>query len=221
MTGYKDKKGDIQYQIGVYFVSKTNLGIGQKVGEFSDFSFLAPQNFDKFIEKVKNLQLSEEELEKIKAQREKEIDESLKRLNNDIYQNETGLGENDRVYLVAASIIATLGIPNKIPPLEKDDLKSQDFEGGRDGDILLGRIKAFLNEKNIPKNKRDLIVRTLANTILSDNINRVENGETQLKRVFGKIVDDLGIYYKIGLTTDFTGKLFNEMYGWLGFSQIT
>lgn len=33
------------------------------------------------------------------------------------------------------------------------------------------------------------------------------------------IVDDLGIYYKIGLTTDFTGKLFNEMYGWLGFSQ--
>jgi hypothetical protein len=29
----------------------------------------------------------------------------------------------------------------------------------------------------------------------------------------------LGIYYKIGLTTDFTGKLFNEMYGWLGFSQ--
>lgn len=52
-----------------------------------------------------------------------------------------------------------------------------------------------------------------------DNINKVVNGETQLKRVFSKIVDDLGIYYKIGLTTDFTGKLFNEMYGWLGFSQ--
>ena len=31
--------------------------------------------------------------------------------------------------------------------------------------------------------------------------------------------DDLGIYYKIGLTTDFTGKLFNEMYSWLGFTQ--
>ena len=27
------------------------------------------------------------------------------------------------------------------------------------------------------------------------------------------------LYYKIGLTTDFTGKLFNEMYSWLGFSQ--
>ena len=29
----------------------------------------------------------------------------------------------------------------------------------------------------------------------------------------------MGIYYKIGLTTDFTGKLFNEMYNWLGFTQ--
>uniref|UniRef100_UPI00388D581A HsdM family class I SAM-dependent methyltransferase n=1 Tax=Treponema sp. TaxID=166 RepID=UPI00388D581A len=51
------------------------------------------------------------------------------------------------------------------------------------------------------------------------NINKVENNESQLKRVFTKIVDDLGIYYKIGLTTDFTGRLFNEMYNWLGFSQ--
>jgi len=219
MTGYKDKKGEIHYQIGVYFVSKSNYGMGQKVGEFSDFSFLAKENFDEFIEKVKNLKLSEEELEKLKAQREREIDDSLKKLNNDIYQNETGLGENDRVYLVAASIIATIGIPGKVPPLEKEDLKSQEFEGGRDGDILLNRIKAFLNEKNIPQDKKDLIIRTLANTILSENINKVVNGESQLKRVFCKIVDDLGIYYKIGLTTDFTGKLFNEMYGWLGFSQ--
>ena len=37
--------------------------------------------------------------------------------------------------------------------------------------------------------------------------------------LFTKIIDDLGIYYKIGLTTDFTGKLFNQMYSWFGFSQ--
>ena len=76
-----------------------------------------------------------------------------------------------------------------------------------------------MNEKEIPAEKKDLILRTLENTLTTENINKVENGESQLKRVFTKIVDDLGIYYKIGLTTDFTGKLFNEMYGWLGFSQ--
>lgn len=117
MTGYKDEAGKIQYEIGVYYVSRVNLGAGQKIGDFSDFSFLAPDNFDKFIDKVKTLQLTEEELDNLKAQREKEIDTTLRNLNFHIYENEKGLQENDRVYLVAASIMATLGIPGKVAPL--------------------------------------------------------------------------------------------------------
>lgn len=219
MTGHKDETGKIHHSIGVYFVSKSNLGSGQKVGEYTDLSFLSPKNFDSFIDKVKTLQLTPEELDKLKEQREKEIDQSLVKLNNDIYQNEKGLGENDRVYLVAASIIATLGIPGKVAPLEKSDLKSSTEIGNKDGDIIVRKIKAFLDNKDIPVEKKNLILRTLENTLTTENINKVEEGESQLKRVFTKIVDDLGIYYKIGLTTDFTGKLFNEMYGWLGFSQ--
>lgn len=219
MTGYKDYQDKLQYSIGVYYVSKENLGYGQKVGDYTDFSFLSKDNFDEFIEKVNELSLTEEELEHLKEKREEEITKSLKNLNNDIYKNETGLGENDRVYLVVASIIATLGVPEKVRPLEKSELKSLLEEGNRDGDIILRKIKAFLSEKNIPKEKEELITRTLANTLLMENINKPLNGESQLKRVFIKIVDDLGIYYKIGITTDFTGKLFNEMYNWLGFSQ--
>ena len=219
MTGYKDESGNVQHLIGVYYVSKDNFGVGQKIDEYTDFSFLKKENFDEFIEKVKSLQLSQEEVEQLKEQREREIEASLVKLNNDIYQNEKGLGENDRVYLVAASIIATIGIPGKVAPLEKSDLKSSTEDGNRDGDIIVRKIKAFLNEKKLPTEKKNLIIRTLQNTLTTDNINKVENGESQLKRVFTKIVDDLGIYYKIGLTTDFTGKLFNEMYNWLGFTQ--
>ena len=219
MTGYKDHTGTLQYEIGVYYVSKSNFGIGQKVDDYTDLSFLKKSNFDKFIEKVKQLQLTAEEIEKLRERREQEINASLVKLNNDIYQNEKGLSERDRVYLVAASIIATLGVPGKVAALEKTDLKSSNEEGNRDGDIILRKIKAFLNEKELPQEKRDLIVRTLQNTLTTDNINKIENGETQLKRVFTKIIDDLGIYYKIGLSTDFTGKLFNEMYSWLGFTQ--
>ena len=228
ITGYKDSSGTLQHEIGVYFVSKSNYGTGQEIGKYTDLSFLKEENFNNFIQTVKNLKLSPEELGKIKEQRDQEISASLVKLNNDIYQNEKGLGENDRVYLVAASIIATLGIidkdnPNryKITPLEKDELKSLQEEGSRDGDIIFRKIKNFLNEKSIPQDKKDLIVRSLQNTLATDNINKIEKGKTesQLKRVFAKVVDDLGIYYKIGLTTDFTGKLFNEMYSWLGFTQ--
>ena len=108
---------------------------------------------------------------------------------------------------------------NNVYPLTKADLKSSDERNNTDGDIMIRKIESFLDAKKLPKDKKDLIVRTLQNTLTTDNINKAEDGESQLKRVFIKIVDDLGIYYKIGLTTDFTGKLFNEMYSWLGFTQ--
>lgn len=220
VTGHKDTSGKIIPQIGVYYVSKNNFGIGQKVDEYSDLSFLKKDHFNAFIEKVKQLQLAPEEIEKLKERREQEITASLVKLNNDIFKNEKGLSENDRVYLVAASIMATLGdTENNVYPLTKADLKSSDERNNTDGDIMLRKIESFLDAKKLPKDKKDLIVRTLQNTLTTDNINKVTDGESQLKRVFVKIVDDLGIYYKIGLTTDFTGKLFNEMYSWLGFTQ--
>lgn len=219
MTGYKDEVGHLQHKIGVYYVSKDNYGVGQKVGEYTDFSFLAPKHFDAFIGDVKKLSMTQEELETIKKKREHQISASLNELNNDIYENEKGLGVDDRIYLVAAAIIATLGIPGKVAPLEKSDLKSSGEQRNTDGDILLRKVEAFLKEKPLPEAKRNLIIRTFQNTLTSENINRPENGESQLKRIFSKIVDDLGIYYKIGLTTDFTGQLFNKMYSWLGFSQ--
>ncbi len=226
ITGYKDESGKLQTLIGVYYVGKNSYGEAQKVADFSDLSFLSAKNFDAFItDQVLTINLSPEDLEAIKRQREHDIESSLRRLNLDIYQNEKGLGENDRVYLVSASIIANLGVEDPqtekyvIYPLEKDGLNSSTEEGSRDGDIMLRKIEAFFKKKNIPEDKKDLICRQLANTIATENINRPVNGESQLKRVFSKIIDDLGLYYRIGLTTDFTGKLFNEMYGWLGFTQ--
>lgn len=220
MTGYKDENDALCHEIGVYYVSKGNLGVGQRIDDYTDFSFLSPKHFPDFIDsKVKTLELSADELAFLKEQREREIDANLKRLNNHIYQNEKGISETDRVYLVAASIIATIGVPGKVSRLEKADLRSSSEAGNRDGEIIVRKIRAFLDEKNIPREKKELIVSTLQNTLTAENINKVVHGQTQIKRVFSNIVDDLGIYYKIGLTTDFTGKLFNEMYSWLGFTQ--
>lgn len=220
VTGYKDASGNLKHLIGVYYVAKSNFGVGQKVDEYTDLSFLKKEHFSAFIEKVKQLSLPQEEIEKLKERREQEIITSLVKLNNDIFKSEKGLSENDRVYLVVASIMATLGdVENNVYPLTKADLKSSNEKNNTDGDIMIRKIESFLDAKKLPKDKKDLIVRTLQNTLTTDNITKAENGESQLKRVFIKIVDDLGVYYKIGLNTDFTGKLFNEMYSWLGFTQ--
>ena len=220
VTGYKEISGKLNHLIGVYYVSKNNFGVGQKVDEYTDLSFLKKEYFSAFIEKVKQLSLSQDEIEKLKEHREQEITASLVKLNNDIFKSEKGLSENDRVYLVVASIMATLGdVENNVYPLTKADLKSSNERNNTDGDIMVRKIESFLDAKKLPKDKKNLIVRTLQNTLTTDNINKADDGESQLKRVFIKIVDDLGVYYKIGLNTDFTGKLFNEMYSWLGFTQ--
>lgn len=226
MTGYKDARDNVHHEIGVYYVSRSNLGIGQKVGEFTDLSFLADAHFNDFVTQAKQLDLGQEQLFKAREQKERAIDTSLIKLNNDIYRDEKGLGENERVYLVAATIIANLGVKKEdkvlVEPLTVSQLDQLRIDEEKtDGKIILERIKQFLDAKEVPTNKKDLITRTLANTLLNDNINKVrdDEGQSQLRRVFDKIIDDLGIYYKIGLTTDFTGKLFNEMYGWLGFTQ--
>ena len=134
VTGHFDATGQLRHELGVYYVSKNNFGVGQRVGEYTDLSFLSPKHFNAFVEQIKELSLSPEEIESIKQRREHEINVSLVRLNNDIYQNEKGLSENDRVYLVAASIMATLGIPGKVRPLEKSELISSVEDGNRDGD---------------------------------------------------------------------------------------
>ena len=224
VTGWKDENGNLQHEIGVYYVSSNNFGYGQEVAKYTDLTFLKKENFDSFIEKVKTLNLTEEEKSKSIEKREQEISASLVKLNNDIYENESGLSESARIYLVAASIIANLGIKgeNPVKPLEKSDLKCSSEKGERDGDIMLRKINAFLSHKskNIPEDKKNIIIQTFSDALLTnENINKPINGESQLKRVFSKIIDDLGLYYKIGLTTDFTGKLFNEMYNWLGFSE--
>jgi hypothetical protein len=218
MTGYKDEQENIKHKIAVYYVSKSNFGVGQKIAEYSDFSFLAPENFDDFIKKAKSTKIPSEELITIKYEKEQEIDKSLTKLNNEIYNEETGLGEETRMYLVFAAILATIDNKDGISITEENSkiFNNKDFTGG---EVILNKIQNFLNDRKLPQMKKDFVIKTLAVILLDKNINEIKNGESQLKRIFIKIIDQIGLYYKIGLTTDFTGKLFNEMYNWLGFSQ--
>ncbi|MCD7741486.1 MAG: SAM-dependent methyltransferase [Ruminococcus sp.] len=220
VTGYKDSYGKIHTQIGVYYVSNDtwNLGLGCEIAKYSDLSFLKDENFDGFLQDIENLSLTEDEVYERKEKREKEVRASLVKLNNDIYKNEKGLGENDRVYLVAATVIATLGAEN-VRPLKKEDLISSTEKNNTDGDKIISKVNNFLDKKHLPEEKKNIVIHELSITLCNDNRNKPIDGESQIKRVFNKIYDDIGVYYKIGITTDFTGMLFNEMYTWLGFTQ--
>lgn len=219
VAGYKDETGKVILKIGVYFVSKDNYGEGRKVGQFEDLSFLKQEFFDEFIKQARMLELSNEDLKKIREKRDNQIDDALSKINQSLFQNKReNLSAQSRINLVAASIMANLGVPGKVSPLEPNDLKSTIETKHTDGDIMLSKIEAFLKERGLPELKRIQIQNSLSITILDESIIKPNNGSTVLKDVFSEIVDELGYFYKIGLDTDFTGKLFNTMFGWLSFA---
>ena len=61
-------------------------------------------------------------------------------------------------------------------------------------------------------------MRHLEPTILESSFSDPRNGVSLLKEIFTEVIDDLGYFYKIGVDTDFTGKLFNIMFRWLSFA---
>ena len=218
ITGEVDISGNLKIQIGVYYVGKSNYGVGQKIGEFSDLSFLKPENFSEFIQKVKFLKLTPAEIDKIHKDRENRIEDALTKINERLYNKQENLSALSRIHLVSASIMANLGVAGKVQPLEAKDLTSSTEEDYTDGDIILKKIKSFLKEKGLPKRKQEQILNSLSITIKDDNLSKPKNGQSLLKEIFIEVVEDLGYFYKVGLDTDFTGKLFNIMFRWLSFA---
>ncbi|MDW2835211.1 N-6 DNA methylase [Mesomycoplasma ovipneumoniae] len=218
-VGEKNINGKLEREVQVWWVSNDNYGKGQLIGEYSDFSFLDKKHFNEFIKEAKKSFLSEEERDKLRQRSEAEMIAALKKLNNDIYKNENNIEPDTKLYLIVASIIASLGIPYKVAPLNKSELKSSKEENSQDGDKILYKILNFLRHKQLPTEKQKTLINILSPSLKDERLNAPENGESRIKRIFGKVVDDIGYFFKNGLEIDFAGKLFNEMYSWLGYSE--
>ncbi len=220
VTGFLDSQNQLQLEIGVYYVGKENYGEARKVKEdaFTDLSFLRKKNFDKFSKFIDELSLDKAELRRIRQDRESQIEDALKQINESLFKKQENLSALSRIHLVAGSIIANLGVPGKVSPLTEKDLKSSEEKDKTDGDEILSKIKNFLTERKLPEEKVKTIVNSLYVTIHNEKLSKPREGISLIKEIFTEVVDKLGYFYKIGLDTDFTGKLFNTMFTWLSFA---
>ena len=219
VTGWMKGK-QLQLKIGVYYVGKENYGEAKRVKEeeFTDLSFLRKKHFAHFIKQIEDLSLDRAELRRIHKNREEQIDDALKKINDNLWKKQENISQLARVHLVAGCIIANLGIPGKVDSLTERDLQSKTEKGQTDGDKIMTKIETFLIERKLPEEKVKAIVSSLFVSIHNENLSKPRNGISPLKEIFMEIVDDLGYFYKIGLDTDFTGKLFNTMFTWLSFA---
>lgn len=213
VNGYDDGSTRIN-EIGVYYVSQDNYCIPKKVGEYSDLSFLLLKNVEKFVEEVDKTSLTDEEIEAKAKEYENEIEIKLKRLNQ-IMQDDLQISVGSRVELVTGIIMAGLGVEGKVAPLEITDLKGESGSKNNDGHVIINKIDSFFAERNLPQEKKDMIINDLSRVFIYSDLWKPVNGESRLKTVYTSVKNDIMPIFTSAKHLDFTGRLFNVLNAWV------
>ena len=182
INGYEETQ-TVQTEFGVYYMSKENFSYPKEIAKYTDLTFLSRDNLDNLIEKIDNLGLSEEEQEKKTKEFENQIEVNLKALNQRMH-DDLKISVGSRVQLVAGLIMAALGVPDKVSPLELTDLRGNIGKNSNDGKAVVDKIADFLSEKKIPDEKKDLIVSDLSKVFIYSDLYKPINGESKIKTIY-------------------------------------
>ena len=214
INGYDDEAGNRTIEYGVYYVSKNNLLIPKKIGDYTSLSFLSSSNLDELIERIDNLELSDEEQEQRTKQWEFQIEDKLKELNQEMHDVHQ-ISEDYRVKLISGLIMAGIGIKNQVAPLAVSELRSVSDQFSHDGQIILNRIKSYLSKKHLPDEKREMIVNELSKVFIHTKLYEPVNGESPLKSIYAFLDKNILPLFNEKIHVDFTGKLFNTLNAWV------
>ncbi len=207
INGYINSSNELILEYAVFLVSNPN--IYQKLGDFSDLSFLLDENLD---EKIENLKLSEEELEATTKEIENQMELRLKNINETIYHDIQNVGVGARVKLIVGMIMSALGIDKKLAPLKLDDLKCEDNENENDSEIMLLKIKTFLALKELSKPKQEMVMNVLKGIFMDYHLWKPHNAQSHLKTIYKLVLENIMPYIKNNkYHLDFTGQLFNVL----------
>lgn len=222
VNGYKDADTNtVIYEIKAYVSNRDNYDTPIFVGEYSDMSFLFKDNQQKLIKDIEDAQVDPEELHKKALLDDARLDVVLKDLNTHL-RNESKIRAGQRIFVVAASIMAALGVKNDegdyvVSPLSEESLTGSQEDDETDGDKINRKVKSFLSKKKLPLEKQRQIENALKQVILFSNLS-VKDPETNispLKSAYMEIKENLIPAYEMAGTLDFTGKLFNVMNEWV------
>ncbi len=214
VNGYKTASNEIAFELGVYYVSKENLYVPKKIGDYANLSFLSPLNINSLIETIDNLSLSDKEIEERTKFWEFQIEDSLKKLNQEMHDTHN-ISEEYRVKLMAGLIMAGLGVKGLVSPLQPSELRGDLGANSNDGEVILRKIRDFLVNKNLPSEKRDIITTELERVFKVPALYAVRNGVSRLKEIYQKVSSEIMPFFNAKYHIDFTGKLFNTLNAWI------
>lgn len=213
LNGYDEPTGRV-IELGVYYISSDKYCIPKKIGSYTDLSFLHNKNIDKFIEEIDKSSLTDEELEAKANEFENEIEINLKKLNQ-VMQDDLKISVGSRVELVTGMIMAALGVEDKVAPLQISELKGEAGSKTNDGHVIINKIDSFLEERNLPQVKKDMIINDLSRVFIYSDLWKSVNGESKLKTVYTSVKNNIMPIFTSAKHLDFTGRLFNVLNAWV------
>lgn len=217
INGY-EVNNQIEFEIGAYYISLDNLKRPKKISDYSDLSFLFKKNRRELLDKLSQINLTEDEKEKAARTLENDFEDRLKRLNQKMH-DDLGIAVGQRVGLLVGMIMAGLGVDEaetKVDPLNISELKGQTGKNSTDGDIIINKISSFLSNRNLPDAKKAMILRELENIFISTNLWKPKNGESVLKKLYIDVKDGiLPVISQKDQHLDYAGKLFNVLTQWV------
>lgn len=214
INGYDNTAGERNFEAAVYYISRENARIPKKIG--NDLSLLYAENKDKLIQAIKDACLTDAEREELAKNSESIIENNLKNLNQ-MMHDDLNISVGARVKLVTGMIMAGLGVSGKCAPLEINDLKGNFDTEDNDGQAILNKIRAFLKQKYLPEDKRDMILADLSGTFRNRGLWEPKNGLSKLKTLYAEVKKNIIPFIDPEKSSylDFTGKLFNVLTEWV------
>lgn len=203
-------------EIKAYYVAKKNDSVPKEIVGF-DFVQVKSGNIDSFYESLDKLSLTEAEREKLKRDKEERLEQSIKDIHQRIYDDTTVrtlLSTNDKLYFFCGLIMAGLTTEG-VKALELDRFSSNDDVDDNDGGIILTRTKSFLNKKNCPKDKIDMVLNYLKPVFEKRDLWKPVNGESIIKSIYKQIKADILPLLESNIHLDFTGKILNSLNDWV------
>lgn len=202
------------YELGVYYLSKKNLSVPKKVGNYTDLSFLQTKYIQEFIMRIDELSWTGAELEKKKLELEDDIERKLKDINQKM-EDELQIVLEQRVQLITGLVMAGLGVPGKVRPLRIDELTGEGGSKTNDGQKIMDKISDYLSEKKLPIEKINMIKNVLNVVFLHSKLQEPNNGESKLHTLYKDVAKKIIPFLKGELhNIDFTGRLFNVLNEW-------
>lgn len=214
INGY-EKNDDIYTELEAYYVSEKNNRVPKKIGDFNDLSFLKSANINNLFQVLDKLVLTEGELDKLTKKVEATLEQKIKSIHQNIYDNKLiTLETNEKLYLFCGLIMA--GIHTKgVSPLTAEQLTGSDNPEYNDGTIIINHINAFLNSKNMDNSKKEMIQKLLFPIFKNNSLYRPKNGESILKMLYRQVNNDIIPCLESNLHLDFTGKILNSLSDWV------